>query len=69
MQLGTQEEIDNQYVVLNQAEDALVMATLRLRALKGEGLMQSGDSFPVRSITAATDALIKEFGSRNLRTF
>jgi len=69
MQLGTQEEIDQQYVALNAAEDAVVLAKLRLRALKGESLMQSGDSFSTRGITTALESLEREFGSRNLRAF
>jgi hypothetical protein len=69
MQIGTQEEIDKAYEDLAVAEDAAVLAKLRIRALKGEGLMQTGDSFPSRSVSAAMDSLMKEFGNRNLRPF
>ena len=68
-QLGTKEEIEAAYQTLNEAEWALCLAKLRLRALKGEGLMQTGDSFPSAAVIDTMAALTKEFGSRNLRVF
>jgi len=66
---GTQQEIDKAYEDLNRAETALVRARLRLRALKGEGLMQTGDSFNAQAVSVVMAELEKEFGSRNLRVF
>jgi len=69
MQVGTNEEIDKGYKTLEQTEDAFVLATLRLRALKGLALFQTGDSFSTRATERAMDSLGKEFGTRNLRMF
>lgn len=66
---ATQQEIDKAYEDLNNAETALVRAKLRIRALKGEGLMQNGDSFNVAAVGVVMAELEKEFGSRNLRVF
>lgn len=68
-QLGTDQEIKEQDVAVWAAEILLMKAKLRQRALKGEGLMQSGDSFPAHNMAEAMDELAKEFGSRNLRPF
>jgi hypothetical protein len=65
----TQQELDQAYEDLNNAEVAIVRAKLRLRALKGEGLMQNGDSFNTAAVMQVMDELSKEFGSRNLRAF
>jgi hypothetical protein len=62
-------EIDRAYEDLNAAEKALCRAKLRLRALKGEGLMQTGDSFNAAALGEVMAELEKEFGSRNLRIF
>lgn len=64
---ATQTEIDKAYEDLNNAETALVRAKLRLRALKGESLMQTGDSFGVAALGVVMEELTNEFGSRNLR--
>lgn len=67
MQLGTTEEIQAQCDKVNAAENALMVAKLRLRALRGEALMQGGDSVSVFALTEELKALENEFGSRNLR--
>lgn len=66
---ATQQELDLAYADLNHAERALIRAKLRLRALKGEGLMQTGDSFNSAALNEVLSELEKEFGSRNLRVF
>lgn len=66
---ATQQEIDKAYEDLHRAETAMVRAKLRLRALKGEGLMQTGDSFNAQAVCVVMAELEKEFGSRNLRVF
>ena len=68
-QLGTNEEIKAQEVLVWQAENALNAAKLRLRALKGEPLMKSGDNFSVLELSDTLAALQNEFGGRNLRMF
>ena len=67
MQLGTDEEISNQAMNVAAAERGLMEAKLRLRALKGEALMQNGDNFSVSDLGEMMELLIKEFGNRNLR--
>lgn len=64
-----QAELDQAYVDLNLAETNLIRAKLRIRALKGEGLMQNGDSFNSHAVGVVMAELEKEFGSRNLRIF
>ena len=66
MQLGSLEEISQQELAVHAAEVKLMQAKLRLRALKGESLMQMNDSYPTYELSEAIDALCKEFGSRNL---
>ena len=51
------------------AEVDLMKATLRLRALKGEALMQNGDSWHAHEMNMYMGELAKEFGNRNLRAF
>jgi hypothetical protein len=67
MALGTQDEIEQQVAAVATAQSALMYATLRLRALKGEALMSSGDSWNSYELTQVMDKLASEFGSRNLR--
>ena len=67
MQLGTKEEIAAQTIKVCEAENALVSAKMRLRALKGEPLIQSGDSVSVFELQDTLAALQNEFGGRNLR--
>jgi len=67
MQLGTQQEIRDQELVVNAAQNAVAIAKLRLRALKGEPLLQPGDSVSVFELSEAMTALQNEFGARNLR--
>lgn len=67
MQLGTNEEIQAQQLKVHAAENALVVANLRLRALKGEALLQPGDSVSVFELQEELAALQNEFGGRNLR--
>ena len=67
MQLGTNEEINTAQDEINAAEVVLMKAKLRLRALKGEPLMQQGDSFPLQDMVQEMANLAQEFGSRNLR--
>ena len=69
MQLGTNEEIEKQIDVLNKAEEAHTYARLRLRALKGDALFQTGDSFNAFFVEQGMHRLASEFGSRNLRAF
>lgn len=64
-----QHEIDQACQDLDQAEKAMCRAKLRLRALRGEGLMQFGDSFNTAALNEVLAELEKEFGSRNLRIF
>lgn len=66
---ANQPEIDQACQDLNNAEKALCRAILRLRALKGEALMQSGDSFNAETLSEVMGELGMEFGSRNLRLF
>lgn len=65
----TQQELDKAHEDLIYAEIGIVRAKLRLRALKGEPLMQTGDSFNSAAVSLVFDELGKEFGSRNLRAF
>jgi hypothetical protein len=67
MQLGTQEEIDAQFIKVYEAEAEVMRAKLRLRALKGETLFQSGDSFGFQDALECMATLQNEFGARNLR--
>ncbi len=67
MQLGTTEEIQAQQLKVSTAETALVVAKLRLRALKGEALLQSGDSVGIFELQEELAFLQNEFGARNLR--
>jgi hypothetical protein len=72
MQLGSlqeikDQEIKDQEIKVHQAENAVVVAKLRLRALKGEPLLQSGDSVSVFALQEELAALQNEFGARNLR--
>lgn len=66
---GTEAEITEQLVKVDQLEQQLAKAKLRLRALKGDALLQVGDSFPSISVEEAMAELQAEFGSRNLRVF
>ncbi len=66
---ATQQELDKAYEDLNAAETALIRAKLRLRALQGEPLMKTGDSFNSHALGVVMEELEKEFGSRNLRVF
>lgn len=67
MQMGTQEEIDAQFLKLYAAENEVMKAKMRLRALKGEPLLQGGDSFDYAASLETMAALQNEFGARNLR--
>jgi len=67
MQLGTPQEIRDQELKVVAAQDALMKAKLRLRALKGEPLMQNGDSMSVFELAEEMAVLQNEFGARNLR--
>lgn len=67
MQLGTPQEIRDQEIKVAEATNALMKAKLRLRALKGEPLMQNGDSMSVFELGEEMAALQNEFGARNLR--
>lgn len=67
MTIGTEKEINDQMVVVHNAGNVLMAAKLRLRALKGEALLQSGDSFSVDEIGDVMAALEREFGQRNIR--
>jgi hypothetical protein len=66
-QLGTDEEISAQEENVLAAERAVMEAKLRLRALRGVALMQSGDSFPMAALNEALKVIEHEFGARNLR--
>lgn len=66
-QLGTDDEVHAQQLKVSAAENALMKAKLRLRALKGEPLMQKGDSMSVFELTDELGVLQNEFGARNLR--
>jgi len=66
-QLGTDEEIREQELKVYAAETAVVVAKLRLRALKGDPLLQTGDSVSVFALSEELAALQNEFGARNLR--
>lgn len=66
-QLGTVDEIRAQELKVHAAENAVVIAKLRLRALKGEPLLQTGDSVSVFELQEELAALQNEFGARNLR--
>lgn len=65
-QLGTDEEIREQEVKVYAAQTALVVAKMRLRALKGEPLLQTGDSVGVFALQEELKVLENEFGARNL---
>ena len=67
MQIGTAVEIQEQALKVNAAEQVVMAAKLRLRALKGEPLMQSGDSMNAADLMDTIAALQNEFGARNLR--
>ena len=67
MQLGTPQEIREQELKVHAAESAVMMAKLRLRALKGEPLIQFGDNCSVFDLQETLVALQNEFGARNLR--
>lgn len=67
MQLGTPQEIKDQELKVYAAENAVMVAKLRLRALKGDPLLQSGDSMSVFELQEELAALQNEFGARNLR--
>jgi hypothetical protein len=67
MVLGTPTEIQEQSHKVYKAEQALMKAKLRLRALKGEPLMQSGDSMGAFDLMEELAVLQNEFGARNLR--
>ena len=67
--LGTAEEIEAQRIAVWHAQNALAAAELRFRALKGEPLLKTGDSFSVFELTGTLEELNKEFGARNLRMF
>ena len=66
-QLGTVEEIRAQELKVYAAQTALVVAKMRLRALKGEPLLQTGDSVGVFELQEELAVLQNEFGARNLR--
>lgn len=67
MQLGTPQEIRDQEMNLEAAKRAVMAAKMRLRALKGEPLLQAGDSMNVLDLAEDMAALQNEFGARNLR--
>ena len=67
MQLGTPKEIAEQTLAVYVAEQTLMKAKLRLRALKGEPLMQQGDSMDSAELMEELAVLQNEFGARNLR--
>lgn len=67
MTLGSLDEIRAQELKVHAAENALVLAKLRLRALKGEPLLQSGDSVSAFELQEELTWLQNEFGARNLR--
>lgn len=67
--MGTQEEIQVQQAVIARLEDQVMAAKLRLRALRGEPLMQVGDSMSSAVLGETMTALEREFGARNLRLF
>ena len=69
MQLGTPQEIAEQTLAVYVAEQTLMKAKLRLRALKGEPLMQQGDSMGSAELMEELAVLQNEFGARNLRMF
>jgi hypothetical protein len=64
---ATPEEIQDAVVALEVAQNATILPTLRLRALRNETLMQPGDSFNVAALMEAIDKVNREFGGRNLR--
>jgi hypothetical protein len=67
MTIGTTLEIQEQQRRVYAAEQDLMRARLRLRALKGEPLMQPGDSMGAAELMDEMAALQNEFGARNLR--
>jgi hypothetical protein len=67
MQLGSDQEIKEQELKVYAAAQAHAVSKLRLRALKGEPLLQSGDSISVMDLEGALHDLQNEFGARNLR--
>lgn len=67
MKLGTDQEIAEQALAVHLAEQQLMKAKLRLRALRGETLMQPGDSMNAADLMDTIAALQNEFGGRNLR--
>ena len=67
MKLGTDQEIAEQALAVHMAEQQLMKARLRLRALRGETLMQPGDSMDVAELMEEMTKLQNEFGARNLR--
>jgi hypothetical protein len=67
MQIGTKEQIEVQERAVCVLEHALMKAKMRLRALKGEALMQPGDSYPVMLAMEEMQNLMNEFGARNLQ--
>ena len=67
MTLGTVDEIRAQELKVHAAKNAVAVLTLRLRALKGEPLLQTGDSISVFELQEELTALQNEFGARNLR--
>jgi len=69
MPLATQNEIQAQERFVYKAEQDLMGAKLRLRAMKGEPLFRQGDSMGVTELSDVIDQLIHEFGSRNIRMY
>jgi hypothetical protein len=69
MQIGTDEEIMTQLIALEQAEIEALKARLRLRALKGEPLLQTGDSGNAAAMTEYLGVIVNEFGARNIQMF
>lgn len=67
--MGTQEEIQAQTIVVSQLEDQMMVAKLRLRALRGDPLIQTGDSMSSALMGETLAKLQQEFGVRNLRVF
>jgi hypothetical protein len=67
--IGTDDEIMAQRIALEEAEIAVMKAKLRLRALRGEPLLASGDSFNAFETGEYVNALVNEFGARNIRMF
>lgn len=67
--VGNQEQISCAQLALEQAEDQLCYAQLRLRILQGGSLLRTGDSYPTRSTQLALDKLGREFDMSKVPLF